>query len=268
MEIKWSRDFSIKNMQLDKQHELIFEITNLTNDLALNIQDNNTQHKNDLKQILVKLFQYIKIHFKDEEKFMESIDFPLIEEHKKSHQILVEKTKKLLEHSDNIVKMSQELSILTKDWILDHFANEDLWIANFTKKTLHLQEIHYTLEQYIKLKSIKQDLRAEKTHDYICNCSLRIHAVPQTIHQELVSKENTLKCEKCGQILVHLDYFDLNQNFEKFNAIFEDALQNHHFTTQKNDMGGGIDEFSSKNLRNFQSFRKFKSRTSKHRTNS
>lgn len=149
MEVKWGRDFSIKNMQLDKQHELIFEITNLANDLALKIQENNTQYKDDLKQILVKLFQYIKIHFKDEEKFMESIDFPLIEEHKKSHQILVEKTKELLEHSDNIVKMSQELSILTKDWILDHFANEDLWIANFTKKALHLQEIHYTLEQYI-----------------------------------------------------------------------------------------------------------------------
>lgn len=26
MKVKWSRDFSIKNMQLDKQHELIFEI--------------------------------------------------------------------------------------------------------------------------------------------------------------------------------------------------------------------------------------------------
>ncbi|EHU6963544.1 iron-binding protein, partial [Campylobacter coli] len=26
MEIKWSKDFSIKNIQLDKQHELIFEI--------------------------------------------------------------------------------------------------------------------------------------------------------------------------------------------------------------------------------------------------
>lgn len=26
MEVKWSRDFSIKNMQLDKQHELIFEL--------------------------------------------------------------------------------------------------------------------------------------------------------------------------------------------------------------------------------------------------
>ncbi len=52
------------------------------------------QHKNDLKQILKQLFQYVKIHFKDEEKFIESIDFPLIEEHKKSHQILLKKTKK------------------------------------------------------------------------------------------------------------------------------------------------------------------------------
>ncbi len=52
-------------------------------------------------------------------------------------------------------------------------------------------------------------------------------------------------------ILVHLDYFDLNR-FEKFNAIFEDALQNHHFTTQK--MIWGIDEFSSKTLETFNPF--------------
>lgn len=67
MEIKWSKDFSIKNIQLDKQHELIFEIAEIANDLALKIQDNDVQHKNDLKQILTKLFQYVKIHFKDEE---------------------------------------------------------------------------------------------------------------------------------------------------------------------------------------------------------
>lgn len=36
MEVKWSRNFSIKNMQLDKQLELILN-TNLANDLALKI---------------------------------------------------------------------------------------------------------------------------------------------------------------------------------------------------------------------------------------
>lgn len=91
--ITWSRDFSIKNMQLDEQHELIFKITSLANDLALKVQDNNELHKDELKQILAKLFQYIKIHFRDEEKFMENIDFPLIEEHRKSHQILLKKNK-------------------------------------------------------------------------------------------------------------------------------------------------------------------------------
>ncbi len=222
MEIKWSKNFSIKNIQLDKQHELIFEITNLANDLALKIQSNNNeQYKEELKQILTKLFYYIKIHFKDEEKFMESIDFPLIEEHKQAHKILLEKTKNLLDHSDNTLKMSQELSTLTKDWILDHFANEDLWIANFTSKALHLKEIHYNLEQYIKLKSIKKDLSGEKTYDYLCNCFLYVHKVPQTIHDELISKESILKCEKCNQILVYLENFDLKQNFKDLNQMFE-----------------------------------------------
>ncbi|EAI3229236.1 iron-binding protein [Campylobacter coli] len=231
--IKWSRDFSIKNMQLDKQHGLIFEITNLANDLALKVQDNNVLYKDDLKQILAKLFQYIKIHFRDEEKFMENIDFPLIEEHRKSHQILLKKTKELLEHSDDLVKISQELSLLTKDWILDHFADEDLWISEYTSKAMHIQEIHYNLEQYIKLKSIKQDLSNEKTYNYVCNCFLYSHEVPQTIHQELAHKENALKCEKCNQILVHLDDYNLDQNYESLNYTFEKIIENHNFTKER-----------------------------------
>ncbi len=55
--------------------------------------------------------------------------------------------------------MSQELSILTKDWILDHFANEDLWIANFTKNPtpsrnpLYLRTIHKTKINQTRPKS-------------------------------------------------------------------------------------------------------------------
>lgn len=231
--ITWSRDFSIKNMQLDEQHELIFKITSLANDLALKVQDNNELHKDELKQILAKLFQYIKIHFRDEEKFMENIDFPLIEEHRKSHQILLKKTKELLEHSDDLVKISQELSLLTKNWILEHFANEDLWIVEYTNKAMHLQEVHYNLGQYIKLKSIKQDLSNEKTYNYVCNCFLHSHEVPQTIHQELTYKENALKCEKCNQILVHLDDCNLDQNYKQLNHIFGKIIENHNFAKER-----------------------------------
>lgn len=75
MEVKWSRDFSIKNMQLDKQHELIFEIAEIANDLALKIQDNDVQHKNDLKQILTKLFQYVKFISKMKKNLWKALIF-------------------------------------------------------------------------------------------------------------------------------------------------------------------------------------------------
>lgn len=118
--------------------------------------------------------------------------------------------------------------MLTKNWILEHFADEDLWIAEYTNKAMHLQEVHYNLEQYIKLKSIKQDLSTEKTYNYVCNCFLYSHEVPETIHQELTSKENVLKCEKCNQILVHLDGFDLDQNYKQLNHVFEKTIENHN----------------------------------------
>ncbi|EAL5963152.1 iron-binding protein, partial [Campylobacter jejuni] len=235
MEFMWSREFSLKNIQLDKQHDLIFEIATISNDLTQKIKNNQLQYKDDLKQIIIKLFQYIKIHFKDEEKFMESIDFPMLEEHKKSHRNLMQKSKELLNYSNDIIKISEELSTLINGWIFDHLVNEDLWIVNFTSKALHLKEIHYTLDQYIKLKSIKQDLTTEKTYDYVCNCPLYIHTVPEIIHQELINKENDLKCSKCGQILVYLDSFDLEQNFEKLNHIFEDITKDYKFATIKNN---------------------------------
>lgn len=75
MEIKWSKDFSIKNIQLDKQHELIFEIAEIANNLALKIQDNDVQHKNDLKQILTKLFQYVKFISKMKKNLWKALIF-------------------------------------------------------------------------------------------------------------------------------------------------------------------------------------------------
>ncbi|MBZ7944832.1 hemerythrin domain-containing protein [Campylobacter sp. RM10532] len=223
--IKWDKNFSIKNLQLDKQHELIFDIADIAHDLAKKIQNDNINKpeelKEELKKVLLKLFQYAKVHFKEEEKFMENIDFPLIEEHKYSHRVLLERAKNLLNYSNDIFKLSEELSILTKDWVFEHFANEDLWLSNFTSKAIHLKEINYTLEHYIKLKSIKFDLSGEKNYDYICNCPLRIHKVPETIHQELVSRENILRCETCEQILIHLDKFDPKENFEILNQKFE-----------------------------------------------
>jgi len=213
-DIVWHRDFSIKNVDLDKQHELIFEICKAANKLVDKVEKDpqDPAHKEELKDLVVKLFQYIKQHLKDEEEFMQSISFPLLEEHRKAHKILITKAKNILEHVNDTKKFAQELSILTKKWILEHFATDDMWIANYVHKAVYLKEIHHTLEMYIKLKSIERDISKDETYPYICMCPLRIHQVPKTIHGELLSESAVLKCEDCEQILVYLRNNEFKEN--------------------------------------------------------
>ncbi len=134
--ISWHKEFSIKNADLDKQHEMIFEITNDAHELAIKIKEKNFDEKEkeslktELKDLTYRLFEYIKVHFRDEEKYMKEIEFPLIEDHIKAHRDLVNKTKAVLAHSNDMSKFIDEFTELTNTWILDHFVNGDAWIEN------------------------------------------------------------------------------------------------------------------------------------------
>lgn len=224
--IEWTKDFSINNKKLDSQHKIIFDICNVVNDIALRIEENPESidyYKEKLKQVVLKLFEYIRIHLQDEEEFMKRIDFPLIEEHKKAHTELIQRTKRIISHFNNAKELVQELQYLTKYWILNHFFTHDMWICNYTRKAIHLNEIHFSLPMYIKIKSIEKDLSLEENFEYICVCLLKIHKVPQTIHKELKEKKMMVKCEECHQILVHFeskyriqDYDTLNKQYAKF----------------------------------------------------
>ncbi|MCX2683074.1 hemerythrin domain-containing protein [Campylobacter sp. MIT 21-1685] len=221
--VEWTKDFSLNNKKLDSQHKIIFDMCNTTNDLAHKLEHhpNNETYLEELKQTALRLFKYIKIHFKDEEEFMKSIDFPLIEEHKKSHRQLMHKTKNIFQsHSNDAKTLVKKLLYLIKHWILNHFLHDDMWISNYIHKAIHLNEIHYTLPMYIKLKSIEKDFSLEQNFNYICTCTLKIHKIPQSIHKELRYKNTVLKCESCEQILVHFENKPLVENYDILNKQY------------------------------------------------
>lgn len=84
---------------------------------------------------------------------MEKINFPFLEEHRRVHKELANKTKNLLLVNDiDISNVIEQLSILTKSWILNHVCTEDILINNYLTRLIYTGEIHYTLEQYINLK--------------------------------------------------------------------------------------------------------------------
>lgn len=222
--ISWTKDFSINNIELDKQHEAIIQIANDTAYTIHKLEQNpnSLELKKELKKITMRLFHYMKTHFTDEEEFMKDIEFPLFEEHRKAHMALANQARELLNHSNDIKHFAQKLEALVNDFVIKHFAQEDILLANFLDKALHINEVHFNLEQYIMLKTLQnKDIYNEKTYDYICSCSLEnIYKVPESIHEELESSNKLIKCRYCKKVLVFLKEFDIKENYQSLKERF------------------------------------------------
>lgn len=228
--IIWCDDFSIHNEQLDTQHQEIFKIANEADDIVAKIQNNfEKDDEENLKKIIYKIFNYIKFHFKDEENFMRKVNYPFLEDHIKLHKDLINKTKQLLNHSTDLPKIAEELSKLTKFWILKHICTDDLLLENYLKKVIHIGEIHYSPDQYINLKKITTNPNIEQEYhfSYICHCDSKIHQIPQSIHEELLKEKSILRCTSCKKVLFFLKSSDKNIeeeiNFDYFKKRFENV---------------------------------------------
>lgn len=76
--IVWCSEYSINKKSLDKQHQELFKIVDEINDFVKKVQNNfEKEDRDNFKSIIFKLFNYIKFHFKNEEEFMEKINFSL-----------------------------------------------------------------------------------------------------------------------------------------------------------------------------------------------
>lgn len=91
MIIEWSERFSLNHELLDAQHQELFELANAAQRL-----DPNNANKAELGRLFKEFYDYMGKHFKEEEAYMQSIDYPLYEKHKKFHESIIEGMTKIL----------------------------------------------------------------------------------------------------------------------------------------------------------------------------
>lgn len=116
--IIWRSEYNIDNFKIDSEHQKLFSIARE----ALNISKlkDDLEINTKLKEIIVKLFDYVALHFSNEEEYMKEISYPELPSHKILHENMLDMLKKLISEI-NTMELSQIQKTLN-DFIEKYFV--------------------------------------------------------------------------------------------------------------------------------------------------
>lgn len=125
--VEWSDGLSVGIQEIDEQHKVLVDLLNKLHAAIVE------HHGSEVAQEIVnELAEYTKIHFAVEESLMRILGYPGYEEHKHSHEglidELVELRDKLQSHQSSV---SFELLHFLKIWLTKHIMEEDQLYAPF-----------------------------------------------------------------------------------------------------------------------------------------
>lgn len=128
MKYEMNEDYLLGVERMDMQHARLLELMDEVNSL---LKDENKLYKcADIRKILAGIKEYIKMHFTDEEQYMEEIGYEGLAEHKKLHEAFAVKAEEFDVHVSELSLntqdgMIQELLEYLIDWIQKHICEED-----------------------------------------------------------------------------------------------------------------------------------------------
>ena len=131
MPIVWTTDLSVGVKHIDDQHRTWFEKAN-----GLFEAGRARRTKEYIDPMLDFLDEYTKQHFRDEEAYMEKIDYPEIDAQKRAHASFIEELAKLKsdynESGGNIVVIINANKMVL-NWLSNHIKTMDKKIGEFAK---------------------------------------------------------------------------------------------------------------------------------------
>lgn len=111
---------------VDDQHKRIVQYYNR----LVNLYNNDAP---GMSLVLDELINYTLFHFYNEEKFLETINYPGFVEHKKKHESLLNEFKTLnaeLQLSDS-PEIKEKILSVSRDWIIFHIMIEDKMYVDY-----------------------------------------------------------------------------------------------------------------------------------------
>ena len=130
----WKDIYSVNNEIIDKEHKELF---NIAQEAFAYVEEKDKTKK--IKEIVTDLYDYMKTHFSHEEKFMQDINYPKSEEHKKLHREIILKINEFVKQlpTMNISDFEKELAKIIDISLVHHIIQEDRKISAWERMNPH-----------------------------------------------------------------------------------------------------------------------------------
>ncbi|AVK81897.1 bacteriohemerythrin [Campylobacter fetus] len=172
----WDDKYSIGNNGIDKQHKKLFELAK-----KAYIYANKNISRDDIRNIITEFFEYMKEHFRDEEVYMELIEYPYLEQHAAIHKDIISSMSNLIKTAKNVNDLKENLVVIAEKWLLEHILHHDIRIEEWRKLQLNNPNKPSTTKKY----------------KYTCGCPNKIHIVSIAIHNKII-KGKKYSCMICN----------------------------------------------------------------------
>jgi len=126
----WRKEYMLCHDMIDKDHQELFNI-------AYRAFSHNESKlpKEYVRKIIRELNEYMQAHFMREEEYMDSIEFPLLQEHKNIHLNIISQIHELYSKIPlmSLQQFEKELLSSIDIWLVNHILNEDQKIICFLR---------------------------------------------------------------------------------------------------------------------------------------
>jgi len=131
MSIVWTPNLSVGVKKIDDQHKIWFEKAN-----ELFEAGKEQRAKDYIDTMIDFLDEYTKLHFRDEEAYMEEIGYPEIDAQKKAHENFVNDLAKLksdYNKSGGNILVILNANKMVINWLTNHIRIMDKKIGDYVK---------------------------------------------------------------------------------------------------------------------------------------
>lgn len=126
----WKDIYSVGNTNIDAEHKMLFDIAQ---EAFLEVEGSLKSKK--LKDVLTRLYDYMKSHFKHEEEYMQEVGYPYFTEHKMLHEDIIKTINSFVKSLPTLNEdlFEKELAKIIDIALVHHIIQEDRKIISWIK---------------------------------------------------------------------------------------------------------------------------------------